>query len=53
VTPVCELCRKSPATQALSYSAKCGVVRKPVCDPCARALQLPHPFTLQPLDRAK
>jgi len=46
VTPVCELCRKAPATQVLTYSQKCAVVRKPVCDPCARSVQLPHPFTL-------
>lgn len=46
MTPVCEFCRKTPATQVLSYSARCVVVRKPVCDPCARAVRLPHPFTV-------
>ncbi len=53
MTPTCELCRKSPATQTLTYSAKCVVVSKPVCDPCARAVQLPHPFTVSPLAGAK
>ena len=53
MTTACELCRKAPATQTLSYSSKCVVVQKPVCDPCARAVQLPHPFTLRPLPGTK
>ena len=49
--PACEQCRGAAATQLLSYARQCGVVRKRLCDACARAVELPHPFTLQPLPR--
>lgn len=51
--PTCALCGKAPSARVLLYSSKCAVIRKPVCDPCARAVQLPQPFTLEPLPGAK
>ena len=51
--PTCALCGKAPSSRLLSYRTRCDVVRKPVCLPCSRSLELPYPFTLQPLSPPK
>ena len=47
----CEQCRKAEAVVALSYKLRCSTREQALCDPCARALDLPYPFTLNPLPK--
>ena len=51
--PACEHCKTAPAALIVSYSRKCAVVRVRLCEPCSRRLDLPAPFTADPLPRPK
>jgi len=46
---LCEQCRRAAATVHLSWQSRCATRAKLLCDACARAPNLPAPFTLRPL----
>ena len=45
----CEQCRKAEAVVTLTAKLRCSTRGQVLCDPCARVLDLPYPFTLNPL----